>query len=47
MKTEFLDGWNYLNRKLSCPYEHFNSLGDYQKPVNISKNEDVLSIIKD
>ena len=31
---DFPDKWEYLNKKLSYPYEHFNSIDGYQKPVN-------------
>ena len=32
-KTEVPDKWNYLTKKLAYPYEIFNSIDDYQKPV--------------
>ena len=34
LKTGFPDKWNYLTKKLAYPYEYFNSIDDYQKPVN-------------
>ena len=34
MKTEFPDKWNYLTKKLAYPNEFFNSIDEYQKPVN-------------
>ena len=34
IKTGFPDKWKYLTKKLAYPYEHFNSIDDYQKPVN-------------
>ena len=38
LKTGFPDKWMYLNKKLAYPYEHFNSINDYQKPViNLEK----------
>ena len=37
LKTEFLDQWNILTQKLAYPYEYFNSFGDFQEPVNNSK----------
>ena len=40
LKEEFPDNkWKYLTKKLAYPYEYFNSLDDYQKPVdNLKKN---------
>ena len=37
LKTEFPDKWKYLSTKWAYPHEFFNSLDDYQKPVNKSK----------
>ena len=34
LKTGFPDKWKYLTKKLAYPYEYFNSIEDYQKPVN-------------
>ena len=34
LKTGFPDEWKYLTKKLAYPYEYFNSIDDYQKPVN-------------
>ena len=34
LKTGFPDKWKYLTKKLAYPYEFFNSIEDYQKPVN-------------
>ena len=39
LKTGFPDKWKCLAKKLSCPYEFFNSIEDYQKPVNNLKKE--------
>ena len=39
MKTDFPDKWNYLDRNLSYPYEFFNSVEDYQKPVTTLKKD--------
>ena len=39
LKKEFPDKWQYLNKKLAYPYEYFNSINDYQKPVNILKKK--------
>ena len=40
LKKEFPDKWQYLNKKLAYPYQKFNTIGDYQKPVNHLKKED-------
>ena len=34
LKTKFPDKWRYLTKKLAYPYEYFNSIDDYQKPVD-------------
>ena len=34
LKKEFPDKWQYLIKKLGYPYEYFNSIDDYKKPVN-------------
>ena len=34
LKTGFPGMWKYLTKKLAYPYEFFNSIEDYQKPVN-------------
>ena len=46
LKKEFPDKWQYLNKKLAYPYEYFNSINDYQKPVNTLKKEDCFSKLK-
>ena len=46
MKKEFPDKWQYLNKKLAYPYEYFNSIDDYQKPVDNLKKEDFFSKLK-
>ena len=46
LKTGFPDKWNYLTKKLVYPYELFNSIEDYQKPVNNLKKEDFFSKLK-
>ena len=46
LKTRFLDKWKYLTKKLAYPYEYFNSIEDYQKPVNNLKNELFFSKLK-
>ena len=44
--TEFPDIWKYLIKKLAYPYEYFNSIDDYQKPVDNIKKEDFFSKLK-
>ena len=46
LKKEFPDKWQYLNKKLAYPYEYFNSIDDYQKPVDNLKKEDFFSKLK-
>ena len=46
LKTEFPDKWKYLTKKLAYPYEYFNSIDDYQKPVNNLKKEHFFSKLK-
>ena len=46
MKKEFPDKWRDLNKKLAYPYEYFNSMEDYQKPVDKLKKEDFFSKLK-
>ena len=46
LKKEFPDKWQYLNKKLAYPYQHFNSINDYQKPVDNLKKEDFFSNLK-
>ena len=43
LKKEFPDNWNILNKKLVYPYEYFNKIEDYQKPVDNLKKEDLFS----
>ena len=38
--------WKYSTKKLAYPYEYFNSLDDYQKPVDNLKKEDFFSKMK-
>ena len=40
LKTGFSDKWKYLIKKLAYPYEFFNCIEDYQKPVDNLKKED-------
>ena len=46
LKTGFPDMWNYLTKKLAYPYEFFNSIEDYQKPVDNLKKEDFFTKLK-
>ena len=46
LKKEFPDKWQYLNKKLAYPYESFNKIDDYKKPVNNLKKEDFFSNLK-
>ena len=46
LKKEFPDKWQYLNKKLVFPYEHFKSFDDYKKPVNDLKKENFFSKLK-
>ena len=44
LKTEFPDKWKYLNKKTAYPYEYFNSIDDYQKPVNNLNEKKISSV---
>ena len=46
LKTGFPDKWKYLTKKLAYPYEIFNSIDDYQKPVDNLKKENFFSKLK-
>ena len=46
LKIEFPDKWKYLTRKLAYPYEYFNSIDDYQNPVDILEKKDFFSKLK-
>ena len=47
LKTKCSDSkWKYLTKRLAYPYELFNSLDDYKKPVNNLKKEDFFSKLK-
>ena len=46
LKTGFPDKWKYLTKKLAYPYEYFNSIDDYKKPVDNLKKEDFFSKLK-
>ena len=46
LKTEFPEKRIYLTKKLAYPYEYFNCIEDYQKPVDTLKKEDFFSKLK-
>ena len=46
LKTRFPDKWKYLTKKIAYPYKYFNSIDDYQKPVNNLKKEHFFSKLK-
>ena len=46
LKKEFPDKWQYLNEKLAYPYQYFNSIDEYQKPVDNLKKEHFFSKLK-
>ena len=46
LKTEFPDKWMCLTKKLAYPYEYFNSIEDYNKPVDNLENKDFFSKLK-
>ena len=46
LKTGFADKWKYLTKKLAYPYEYFDSIDDYQKPVDNLKKEHFFSKLK-
>ena len=46
LKTGFPNKWKYLTKKLAYPYEFFNSIDDYQKPVDNLKIEHFFSKLK-
>ena len=46
LKTGFPNKWKYLTKKLAYPYEFFNSIDDYQKPVDNLKKEHFFSKLK-
>ena len=43
LKNEFPDKWENLNKQLAYTYEDFNTIDDYQKPVNDLKKEDFFN----
>ena len=46
LKTGFPDKWKYLTKKLAYPYENFNSIEDYKKPVDNLENKNFFSKLK-
>ena len=44
LKTEFPDQWKYLTKKFAYQYEFFNSIDNYQKPVDNLKKK-ISSVI--
>ena len=46
LQKELPDKWQYLNKKLAHPYEYFNSIDDYKKPVHNLENKDFFSKLK-
>ena len=46
LKTGFPDKWKFLSKKLAFPYENFNTIDDYQKPVNNLKKQHFFSKLK-
>ena len=46
LKMEFPDKWKYITKKLAYAYEYFNSIDDYQKPIDILKKEDFFSKLR-
>ena len=46
LKKGFPDKWKFLTKKLAYPYEYFNGIGDYQKPVTNLEKEDFFSKLK-
>ena len=43
---EFSDKWQFFLKKITCPYEYFNSVDDYKKPVDNFKKENFFSKLK-
>ena len=46
LKTGFSSKWKYLTKSSAYPFEYFNSIEDYQKPVDNLKKEDCFSKLK-
>ena len=46
LKKDFPAKWQYLNKKLAYPYQYFNSIDDYNKPVDNFTKENFYSKLK-
>ena len=46
LKTELPDKWKKFKKKIADPYEYFDSIDDYQKPVDNIKKENFFSKLK-
>ena len=46
LETEFPDKWKYLTKNLAYPYENFNSIDEYQKPVDNLRKEEFFIKLK-
>ena len=46
LKTGFPDKWKCLTKQMAYPYDFFNCIEDYQKPVNNLKKEDFFRKLK-
>ena len=46
LKKEFRAKSQYLNKKLAYPYEYFNNIDNYSKPVDNLQKEDLFSKLK-
>ena len=46
LKTGFPDKWKFLSKNLAYPYEYFNSIDDYEKPVNNLEKKEFFSKLK-
>ena len=46
LETEFPDKWKYLTKILAYPYEYFNSIEDYNKPVDNLEKKDFFGKLK-
>ena len=46
LKKELPDKWQYLKKMLAYPYQYFNSIDDYKKPVKKLEKEEFFSKLK-
>ena len=46
LKMEFPETWKFLTKKLAYMYEYFNTINDYEKPVDNLKKENFFCKIK-